>query len=856
MLELAGAAPTKRTRPMTWMEPQTASTGFIGRNPELAQIADLLGGSTRLVTLIGSGGVGKTRLAAEAIAAFQRSDRVVVYWVRLACLPRGADATAVAAEISRAVVGDHSRWPTAVETLDSGQGGRRILLVLDCCEHVIDGAGRVVAELLDIVPGLTIVATSREPIGWVDEHLLSVPPLTQQQAVDLFRERAELAGCSVSDPAQIAMAEQICIRVHNHPLFVRLAAARLLRQPLAVVLRELSGTEDDRRMQWTHGPRVGAEARHRRVRDVIGWSYDLCEPKERLLLERMSVFTVGLDTNPAENCGGGSGADLDAIRAICADEEDHDREVAVRLADHEIEGLLAHLTDRSLVSRQIAQTTVRYHLVESVRLFAHNRLVEREGGSAESVRLAKRHSRYYRDIVLRARAEWGEPAEQAALDRLRPSWDNIMAALARGAGASGERAVAVQIAAALFPLPLALLGDSVVELRERIEGVLRMSDGTDSRSAASEIAARAMAAWLALCQGRREVAEPLIEDCFAACGLASTDWRRTPEIDAGLPAPAEFVWGTDLLFLHSDARSAVVFARAREKYRQVDDHAGAAASELSQRLAAGLLGDSAELEEREWDQGGQRQTTAVADLVTAGALTRQRESARAMALERQALRHLLSAGDRWGALWAVQSRVWTLVRTIEDASRSGGGNRREVAEMATEAARLLGGATAFRARLGIDISGLGPYADQHHKAVEILTEFLGQHGYAEAVQEGALLSPESDELLRFALGALSLDALPPERSVRQHNPSHWGDLTLAEEQVALLAAAGWTNTAIAARRGSSCKTVNAQMVSIFQKLGITARGEIIRFVPADKIGQVRAEAVVRPRRSARVTGRR
>ncbi|WP_069159740.1 helix-turn-helix transcriptional regulator [Nocardia altamirensis] len=866
MLELAGTA---RPREMPLVEQRaaarpdhlsTASSGFVGRAAELDQIARLLLGPARLITLIGSGGIGKTRLAAEALGDFQRNHRVVVHWARLARLPGGAAACVIAAEVTRAVLGSEAEgWEATVEALSAARGERRILLMMDNCEHVIDGAGRVIADLLDTVPGLTIVATSREPIEWVDEQLLSVPPLTRQEAIDLFCERAEFAGCRVGERDQLATVAQICVRVHNHPLFVRLAAARLLRQPLAVVLRELSGTDSDRRMDWSHGPRVGAEARHQRLRDVIGWSYELCAVPERLLLERMSVFAADLDLNPAEESDGrrvGRGADLDAILSICVDEEHGSGDGAVRLARDEIEGLLTRLVDRSLVSRRITKTSVRYYLVESVRLFARRALCERaDGGPDELARLTKRHRRYYRDIVIRVRADWGGPAERVARDDwMRPAWNNIVAALELSGADTGERAVAVDLVAAMFPLPLVFLGDSVAELRDRIERVLAIGDATPPRPDRPDIPARAMVAWLALCQGHIQIAAPLLDECFAACGLATAEWRRSPETDAGLPAPAEFAWGIELVFARRDARAAIVFARARDKYRRDGDRAGVVASELSRRLAAGLLG-SAEPGQEQADCGpdheGVREGMAVADLIAAGALTRHRDSVRALTLERQALQRLVATGDRWGALWAVQSRVWSLARKVESSARTVGSGKRDVVEVAIEAARLIGGANTLRARLGIDIAGLGPYADRHHSAIEILADFLGHEAYTRAEQQGALLGAESDELPRFALGTLAIDDLPPEHPTRQHVPSYWDDLTLAEEQVAVLAAAGWTNTAIATRRGSSFKTVNAQMVSVFQKLNITSRGEIIGLVPDDKVDQVRAESVQRPRRRAR-----
>ena len=196
------------------------------------------------------------------------------------------------------------------------------MLIVDNCEHVLAGAGAVIADLLDAVPGLTILATSREPIGWIDEQLVTVPPLSAKQSLELFRQRAELAEHPITEPGQVALAEQVCGHMHGHPLCIRLAAARMFYEPLPMILEQLSGESDDMRMRWRHGPRVGSEGRHRTIGDVIAWSYELCGDKQRLLFDRLSVFAPGYDVNP-EDAGTGVadvGAELEAIEVVCADD--------------------------------------------------------------------------------------------------------------------------------------------------------------------------------------------------------------------------------------------------------------------------------------------------------------------------------------------------------------------------------------------------------------------------------------------------------------------------------------------------------------------------------------------------------
>ena len=180
----------------------------------------------------------------------------------------------------------------------------------------------VIADLLGTVPGLTILATSREPVGWVDEQLVAVPPLSAPQSLKLFRQRAELTGRPITEPSQVAVAEQICRHMDGHPLFIRLAAARMFYEPLPMILAHLSGESDDRRMRWRHGPRAGSDDRHRAIGDVISWSYELCGDKERLLFDRLSVFAPGYEVNTEDAEGGGSmqAPELEAIEVVCADD--------------------------------------------------------------------------------------------------------------------------------------------------------------------------------------------------------------------------------------------------------------------------------------------------------------------------------------------------------------------------------------------------------------------------------------------------------------------------------------------------------------------------------------------------------
>ncbi|MET8801070.1 hypothetical protein ABZV91_32475, partial [Nocardia sp. NPDC004568] len=425
----------------------------------------------------------------------------------------------------------------------------RTLVVLDNCEHVLASAARVGADLLDVAPGLTILATSREPLAWVDEYLFTVPPLTQRHALALFRARAELAGRPLADSDQIAMGDSICRHVHNHPLFIRLAAARLGQQPLARILGELSGDSTDKRMHWSHGPRVGAEARHRGVGDVIAWSYELCTAKEQLLLDRLSVFAAGYDTNPADDTAGSVldvGADLEAIEVVCSDDEKasdeepaHDGQRRVGLAREEIADLLERLVDQSLIIAHITPTTVRYSLLESIRLFARQQLHSRSTSDTdEAVRMAGRHREYYRNKIAQEHGDWFCPVEYDLMEWGRAALDNILVAIETSLTTPGQAALGLELSMSLITLRGFMFLGSMWEMRQRTARALSATRSLDPQPVELQMTATALIGWAALIQGEHEDAEEMLEACIDICiddPNTRRTWRHT--VDASdLPA--------------------------------------------------------------------------------------------------------------------------------------------------------------------------------------------------------------------------------------------------------------------------------------------------------------------------------
>ncbi|MGO4618014.1 AAA family ATPase [Nocardia sp. 2YAB30] len=848
---------------------------FVGRDRELEKISSLLLGPARLITLTGAGGIGKTRLAAEAVRRFEQADAGGrrVFWVRLARLATGSDTAAVEEEVAHAVIeadfSGRSAGDALIDTLTrSDPTGRvpRTVLVLDNCEHVLDGGIRVVSRLLDSVPELTVVATSREPLGWVDEYLIAVPPLSDGQALALFQHRAELTEHPVTGTGQTAMAAEICRRIDNHPLYIQLAAARLRHQPLAMILHGLTGHADDTRLRWSRGPDTGADPRHRAVTDVISWSYNLCSDKERLLFERLSVFAAGYATNPDDTDGNVAlevGADLDAIETICADDERTDGEdratgvdsPSVVLARREIESLLERLVDRSLVSVHMTPTTVRYSLVESLRVFAQDRL--RRGvtpGTGESTRLVVRHLRYYHDKIAYVAANWFSPDGQRLLEWTRAAWANILTAIETSIATPGQATVGLEICLGLTAPQSAGVGGVVGEIRRWTQRCLDATRASAPQPTELQIGAMATIALLALLQGCPEDTERMLEDCVAAC-LPDADtrrnWRHTVETDIGLPAPVEYAWGFELLVVHRDARAIAVFTRARDKFAALGDYGAASRSEGAEAVTAGLLGteqQAHEITRRYFDRAsvsGSPWEKSWAEFALAITLTRHSGNpTEALAFGRASLTYQLTAGDQWAGWLGVEVRTWSLARLIADSLTAGNPDRNTLIAAATEIAHLAGGAETLRTRLGITLEQSAPFAAASGKAVTVARRVLGSDGFAAAETRGILLRPELNEVQRLALGTLTIATRPGRTTA-----SHWHELTSAEQQVAILATAGWTNSAIATRRGKSVRTIDAQMGSILQKLAIASRADIIEHIPKDIVDQVRTETIRRPQRN-------
>jgi predicted ATPase len=313
----------------------TQLTSFVGRSAELGELERLLS-AQRLVTLAGAGGCGKSRLAVQAAAAVVDRWPDGVWWVDLGSVTRPAQVTELTAATLRARV-EPASDPAAVI---AGQlGKQRLLLCLDTCEHVLDAAARLVDTVLRRCPAVSVVATSREPLGVAGETVWRVPPLVDDEAVQLFNDRAALVrpGIDLSG-APAADVRTICRRLDGIPLAIELAAAWMR----ALTPAQIVGGLDDRFRLLTGGPRV-ATRRQQTLAASMEWSHDLLADDDRVVFRRLAVFAGGFT--------------LDAAAAVCADDA----------VDDDVLAGLGRLVDKSLVVVTADADQATYRMQDTIR---------------------------------------------------------------------------------------------------------------------------------------------------------------------------------------------------------------------------------------------------------------------------------------------------------------------------------------------------------------------------------------------------------------------------------------------------------------------------------------------------------
>jgi non-specific serine/threonine protein kinase len=456
MSALSDVLPT--TRPIDQRPRHNLSvqlTSFVGREEEIAKVRQLLS-AHRLVSLTGTGGCGKTRLALQVVGSLVDDYSDGIWYVELAPL---ADSSLVAPTIA-AMLGvqeqpDRPLLTTLVDTLRP----KRLLLILDNCEHLIEVAAHLVEALLRGCPTIRILATSREALGVGGEAAWRVPslPIPPQRsptadAIDLaalarfdgillFIERAQLVDPEFAlTQANAPIVAQICWRLDGIPLAIELAAARVKMLSVERIAARL----DDQFRLLTGGSRT-ALPRQQTLRATIDWSYALLSESERRLLRSLSVFAGGFTLEAAEavcaDVGAGSG-----VLGSGGGEAASTQHLAPN-PQEDVLDLLTQLVDKSLVQVEKQEGEERYRLLETIRQYGRDRLFD--AGEGESVR--NRHFDWFVAFAERAEPELIGPRQVAWLDRLELEHDNLRVALAWGLD-SRPSILGLRLAAALWRL--------------------------------------------------------------------------------------------------------------------------------------------------------------------------------------------------------------------------------------------------------------------------------------------------------------------------------------------------------------------------------------------------------------------
>jgi predicted ATPase/class 3 adenylate cyclase len=403
-------------------------TAFIGRDRELSEVRALVE-SSRLVTLTGAGGCGKTRLSIQLAAELLDGSGDGVWLVELAAV---TDEDAVAPAVCQALGIATQPGRPALETLLDALAPQDVLIVLDNCEHLIGGCAKAADAILRRCPRVHLVATSREPLDIGGEAVYRVPPLSlprpgesglaaagSSDAVALFVDRARAQGTGlVVDEQTAPLVVSISRRLDGLPLAIELAAARLR----SLSLRDLADRLDQRFSLLTGGSRT-ALARQQTLRATVDWSYSLLHGAERSLLRRLSVFAEGFDLDAAEAvCGFG---DIEAL---------------------EVAGLLGSLVDKSLVVAEPVEEALRYRLLETIRQFAAERLA---GDGGEAAAVAAAHCAHYLSTAEKAAPHLTGAGQGSWLARLDTDQANLRRAAAHAAGSADGTAQVLRLGVAL-----------------------------------------------------------------------------------------------------------------------------------------------------------------------------------------------------------------------------------------------------------------------------------------------------------------------------------------------------------------------------------------------------------------------
>ncbi|MET0918407.1 MAG: winged helix-turn-helix domain-containing protein [Burkholderiales bacterium] len=432
-------------------------TSFVGREREIVEIKRLLPGC-RLLTLVGIGGIGKTRLALQVAAEATDAYRDGVWFVELAPL---VDPALVPSAVAQVLGVSEATGKPLLETLCSRVKARQLLLLLDNCEHLLDACARLADAMLRSAAELTIIATSREPLHVAGEQTYTLPALSlpdpsagvdnvrAAEAVQLFVERAHRHQPEFELTAAHAPAvAQLCIHLDGIPLALELAAARVR----SLSIEQINARLDDRFKLLTGGTRT-ALPRQQTLRGTLDWSHGLLSEQERVVLRRLAIFVGGFT--------------LEAAAAVVTDES---------IDEFTVTDLLEQLVSRSLVIADTNDAGARYRMLETTRFYALEKLAE--AGEADAIK--RRHATCFRDRFERAYHDWLRMSDAHWHAMYLPERDNVRVAIDWALGGDGDPIIGIALAGASAALwaELSLPGEG----HQRLEAAIAQVESRTSKS--------------------------------------------------------------------------------------------------------------------------------------------------------------------------------------------------------------------------------------------------------------------------------------------------------------------------------------------------------------------------------------
>jgi predicted ATPase/DNA-binding CsgD family transcriptional regulator len=752
-------------------------SSFVGREKERAEVKRLLG-ETRLLTLTGSGGSGKTRLAlavaSEHLEGFEDDG---VWMIELASL---ADPSLVAQAVASALGVREQPGRSLSESLSDYLASKKLLLVLDNCEHLIEACAELAEALLRYSPELRVLATSREALGITGEVAWPVPSLSlpdlrrmpdieslpQYESARLFVERAVAANPTFTLTEQNASAvAQVCYRLDGIPLAIELAAARAK----VLSVEEVADRLDDCFRVLSAGGRT-TRPRHKTLHSTMDWSHELLSDEERTLFRRLSVFSDGFS--------------LQAAESVCAG-EDVERNGVLEL--------LSHLVDKSLVVAREEGGETRYRLLETVRQYGSERLSE----SDEAAEFRERHVGYYLALAEETAPELKGEGQLAWLDRLETEHDNLRSAMRWLLGPGGpERAARLGWALWLFWGIRAHFAEG----RRSMEQALS-AEGSVAMPASARARALFVVGMMANYQGDHLSAEPPIEESLGLFreleDKSGTAWALSNASIAAIglgqhQQAISLIEESVDLFLEVGEKwgASIQFCFLAVAWRDRGDHGRA------KPLAERGLALSREVGER------QGISSVLYTLATLAQAEHDHERAK----------DLFEEGLKLSAELGNEADVAHCLEGLASTAGAEGNLAR--------AALLWGAEEALLGKIEAAVYTYVPDRSLHRSRVDEARTRLGEEAFEAAWSEGRAMSPEE------AIGyALEQEATPQQTTLEPYPAG----LSAREAEVLGLVASGLTNAEVAETLFLSSRTINWHLSSIYRKLGSHSRTEAARF---------------------------